>query len=750
MVKRRASSRSCFNPPHGATQAVSKKRKSTIDSRRLCLHLSHELNVQDRQVEQALRLLQDGRTIPFIARYRKDATGGLDERQLRIIEDTLAEAQQLEDRRTAILKALGAKDVPESVLTTIRHCDSRSELEQLYSPWRSKRKTRADLARERGLGPLAHLLTEQSVTGPAHSILSRFLRPDQGVPDEETALSGACDIVAEQWSAQRDLQSWMLERSRHGTIDSRVKRGQRDDRSPFRDYFEHSERVTNAPAHRILAMLRGANEGVLNVSLQLDDDWILPRLERRFVKNQRFVFAERLRSTVADCYRRLLCPAAQTVVLQQLRERAERASIDVFVANLREMLMAPPAGTRATIGLDPGFRTGCKLAVVDPMGGFVAHDTIYPTPPRSDVKAAAERLLQLIRRHDVELIAIGNGTASRETHSFVKSVISEYDVNVHCSVISESGASIYSASETAIEEYPELDITVRGAVSIAHRLQDPMAELVKLDPATIGVGQYQHDVNQRELRRVLDREVESCVSRVGVNLNTASRKLLARVCGIGPSLADRIVQHREQHGPFRNRLALLNVPKLGPVAFEQASGFLRITDGDSVLDNSAVHPESYPVVQRMAARLKRPLDSLIANAKLLDSLDPLEFTSEQTGLTTVMDIVTELKRPGRDPRAEFRSVQFDDSVQKIEDLSVGMQLDGVVTNVTGFGAFVDIGVHHDALLHISEMADHFVSDATQEVSVGRIVQVRVTSVDLDRKRISLTRKRPGTCDSESS
>lgn len=722
--------------------AVSKKIQVPIDNDRLCHHLSQQLNVQVSQLAQALRLLQDGRTIPFIARYRKDTTGGLDERQLRMVEDALTEAQQLEDRRTRILKALAAKDIPESVLTAIRECDSRSELEQLYLPWRSKRRTRADLARERGLGPLARLLTEQTATGPAHAILSPFLSPEKDVPDEEAALSGACDIVAEEWAAQGQLQLWMLERSRHGTIQSRVKRGPRDDRSPFRDYFDHTERVTNAPAHRILAMLRGVNEGVLNVTLQLDDDWILPRLESRFVRNRQFIFAEQLRTTAADCYRRLLRPATQTVVLQQLRERAECDSIEVFGTNLREMLMAPPAGARATIGLDPGFRTGCKLAVVDSMGGYVTHDTIYPTPPRNDVKTAAERLLELIRRHDVELIAIGNGTASRETHSFFKSVISEHHVNVQCSVVSESGASIYSASETAIEEYPELDVTIRGAISIAHRLQDPMAELVKLDPATIGVGQYQHDVNQRELGRVLDREVESCVSRVGVNLNTASRALLARVSGIGPSLADRIVQHRQQHGPFRNRRALHDVPKLGPVAFEQASGFLRITDGDSVLDNSAVHPESYAVVDRMAARLKQPLDSLIANAELLDSVDPHEFASQHTGLATVMDIVAELKRPGRDPRAEFQTVQFDDSVQKIEDLSVGMQLDGVVTNVTGFGAFVDIGVHHDALLHISEMADHFVSDPTREVSVGQMIQVCVASVDLDRKRISLTRKRP--------
>ena len=719
---------------------MSKNSKSLPNPNAFCRHVANILKVNERQVEQALQLLLGGRTIPFIARYRKEATDGLDELQLRAIEDALTEAQQLEDRRAAILRALAEKTIPESVLAAIRACDSKTELEQLYLPWRSKRKTRADQARERGLGPLAQLLLDQSVSGSPQAILGRFVCLDRDIPDEESALDGACDIVAEEWSSNSNVRSWMMERSRHGSIDSKVKRGQQDDRSPFRDYFEHSEWIPRAAAHRILAMLRGANEGVIKLSLQLDDDWILPRLERRFIKHPGFVFAARLRKTVADCYRRLLRPATQTVVLQQLRERAESDSIAVFASNLRELLMAPPAGTRPTIGIDPGFRTGCKLAVVDATGGFVTHDTIYPTPPRNDTQTAAVRLLDLVQQHNIELIAVGNGTASRETQSFVNAVIADNQLDVVCAVVSESGASIYSASDTAIEEFPDLDITIRGAISIAHRLQDPLAELVKLDPATIGVGQYQHDVNQQELRRVLDREVESCVSRVGVDLNTASQGLLARVAGIGPSLAWNIVQYRSSNGRFRNRRALQKVPKLGPVAFEQASGFLRIADGDNVLDNSAVHPESYRVVQKFAQQLDSGVENLIANSELLDSLDPQQFVSEQTGLTTVTDILAELKRPGRDPRAEYTVVKFDDGVQEIGDLCEGMQLEGVVTNVTGFGAFVDIGVHHDALLHISQMADHFVSDATQELSVGEILQVRVTSIDLDRKRIGLSRK----------
>ena len=702
--------------------------------------LCRELSVEVWQVDQALRLLGNGHRIPFVARYRKEATGGLNEQQLRVIEDTYKEAQHLEDRRSAILKALDWSDVPESLLTAIHSCGSRSELEQLYLPWRRRRKTRADSARERGLEPLARILIAQSASESAHTILSRFLCPAHGISDEKAALNGACDIVAETWAARADLRSWMLEQSRRGTIDSRVRRGRQDDSSPFRDYFDHSERVPRVAAHRMLAMLRGVGEGVLNLFLRLDDSWILPRLERRLIRNSHFVFADRLRKTVSDCYRRLLLPATQEGVLRQLREKAERVSLELFVSNLRETLMAPPAGTRVTIGIDPGFRTGCKLAVVDASGSYVTHDTIYPTPPHNAVKKSRERLLDLIDRHDVELIAIGNGTASRESHRFVSGVISANNLNVTCAAVSEAGASIYSASDAAIAEFPDLDVTVRGAVSIAHRLQDPMAELVKLDPATIGVGQYQHDVNQHELRRVLDREVESCVSRVGVNLNTASPQLLARVPGIGRSLAGRIVHHRQKHGPFRNRRTLLDVARLGPVAFEQAAGFLRITDGDNVLDNSAVHPESYPAVHRIASRMKCPVDRLIANAELLDSLEPHEFTSEHTGLVTVVDILAELRRPRRDPRAEFVTARFDDTVHEITDLSVGMQLEGVVTNVTGFGAFVDIGVHHDALLHISQMAGHFVNDATQEVLPGQIVLVRVMSVDLERKRISLTRK----------
>ncbi len=705
--------------------------------------LSDQLNVPARQVEQAVRLLEDGRTIPFIARYRKEVTGGLDERQLRTIEDAVAQAAKLQDRRVAVLRSLEAKDVPADVLQAIRSATDLAELEQLCQPWRSRRKTRADRAREQGLGPLAGLLKNQRSTGSPDQILKPYIRPDRDVPDAAAALSGACDIVAEEWAADVKLRQWMLDRTGRARIESRVKRGKQDSQSPFADYFEHSEPTSRSAAHRLLAMFRGAREGVLNVSIRFDDDWILPKLERRLIRNPQFPFVRQLRETVKDCYRRLLRPATQSVVLQRLRERAERESIDVFAANLREMLMAAPAGPRPVIGIDPGYRTGCKLAVLDETGRFVTSHTIFPTPPRNDTEAAAERLQQLIAEHGTELIAVGNGTASRETMQFVQKVISDHGLDVVCAVVSEAGASIYSASEAAIEEYPGLDVTVRGAISIGHRLQDPLAELVKLDPATIGAGQYQHDVNQQELRRVLDRETESCVCRVGVDLNTASRPLLARVPGIGPALAGRIAAHRDEHGPFHCRQQLLDVAKLGPIAFEQCSGFLRIRGGDNVLDATAVHPESYAIVQDIAAGVGGSVESLLCDQQQLDALNPEDFISAGRGCETVRDILAELRQPGRDPRAEFRVVRFDDNVSCIEDLTPGMELEGFVTNVTGFGAFVDIGVHHDALLHVSQMADHFVADPTQEVAVGEIVSVRVTEIDVGRKRISLSRRQRG-------
>jgi len=486
-------------------------------------------------------------------------------------------------------------------------------------------------------------------------------------------------------------------------------------------------------------MFRGAAEGVLHVSIQLDDQWVIERLTNRWIHNPNFVFAGRLSRAVRDCYKRLLYPSMQSAVLARLRQRAERESTEVFASNLRSLLMAAPAGSLPTIGIDPGFRTGCKVAVVDSTGALLEQTTIYPTAPMRDRAGASAKLKELLDRHHVRLIAIGNGTASRETHDFVNKLIEDHETDITVAIVSEAGASIYSASLAAVKEFPDLDLTIRSAISIAHRLQDPLAELVKMDPATIGVGQYQHDVNQAELKRVLRREVESCVAQVGVNLNTASRQLLAAVAGIGPVLADRIVAHRNKHGRFQNRQELRNVARLGPVAFEQASGFLRIHDGDNPLDRTAIHPESYGIAEGIAARLNCNVDELITHPERLKSIDVEHFDSDRFDLTTVKYVLEELRRPGRDPRDKFCSVCFDEHVREIRDLKEGMQLEGVVTNVTAFGAFVDIGVHQDGLLHVSQMADHFVSDAAAEVSVGQIIHVSVISTDLDRNRINLAR-----------
>lgn len=708
--------------------------------------LAADLNVRARQIHGAIRLLRQDRSIPFIARYRREATGSLDERQLRGIEDALIEADRCTERRTAILKALQSRDIPADVLDDIRLCTDRQELERLYQPWKTKRQSRADLARKRGLGPLARILRQQTASGSRSSLLERFVRPHREVPDEKAALAGACDIVAEEWAADSDVRKWMLDRASHAHIASRVKRGKDADDSPFRDYFDHRERISRVPAHRLLAMLRGASEGVVTVAVAFDEDWILPRLERRFIRNPRFTFFDELRRTVRDCLRRLLIPPTQTAVLGQLRTRAEKESIEVFASSLRDLLMAPPAGAVPTLGVDPGFRSGCKIAVVNRGGSVLDTATIYPTAPRNETNAAAETLRRLIQEHAVQLVAIGNGTASRETFTFMQTFLRGESLEVQCAIVSEAGASIYSASELAAAEYPDLDVTHRGAVSIAHRLQDPLAELVKLDPATIGVGQYQHDVDQKELRRVLNREVESCVSRVGVDLNTASAPLLARVSGVGSAVAEQIVAYRNRHGRFENRQQLQDVPRLGPVAFEQASGFLRISDADNPLDATAVHPESYSVVNAMANRLRVTVKTLVEDATPLCAVDPADFVGDGIGLETITDILRELRQPGRDPRDEFRPVKFDDSVRSIEDLCEGMKLNGVVTNVTAFGAFVDLGIHQDGLLHVSRMADYFVRDPSTEVAVGQAIRVEIIDVDFDRGRISLSRQGLGRHD----
>lgn len=705
--------------------------------------ISRELNVPVHQLAAVIELLEAGNTIPFIARYRKEATGGLDEIVLRAIEDALEKANALAARKATVLKSIDAQGLLTLELRKrIDACTDMRTLEAIYLPYKPKRRTRATIARERGLQPLADLLLQQSSLGRSKTdTLKAFVDASKEVPDEETALQGAMDIIAEQWSEDVQVRQWMIEKGmKFGQITSQVKRGKKDEAAKFEQYLDRQESAGRIPGHRLLAMMRGEAEGVLKIRLQMEDDRAVSHIKSTFIRNSSFEFHRELNQAAEDCFERLLHGATQSTVLQILKEKADEEAIDVFGKNLHELLMSAPAGPRVTIGIDPGFRTGCKVAVVDGTGKFLTNATIYPTPPKSDTVGAARTLLALIQKHNVELIAIGNGTASRETDTFVGDLIQEHQLSVTKVMVSESGASIYSASELAGKEFPDLDVTVRGAISIARRLQDPLAELVKTDPKSIGVGQYQHDVNQTSLRKCLDRTVESCVNRVGVDLNMASVPLLARVAGIGPKLAENIVTYRDEHGRFGSRKELTKVPKLGKKAFEQAAGFLRIRDGKEPLDNSAVHPESYPVVGRMAGELQADVAMLVGNPTLSSKLQPERFVDDRFGIPTIRDIIAELGKPGRDPRSEFKVAKFDDRVNSMEDLKPNMVLEGVITNVTHFGAFIDLGVHQDGLIHISQLADTFVSDPSEIVAVGDVVKVKVLEMDLPRKRISVTRK----------
>ena len=704
--------------------------------------LAGSLNLPAPQVRSAVDLLLDGNTLPFIARYRKEATGGLDETQLRALEDGLTATQELAARMQTVLKTIAEQgSLNDSLRGRIQACTDRGALEEIYLPFKPKRRTRATIAKERGLEPLAQLLLKQErLPGSRREILRPFIDPSKDVPDEATALSGACDIIAERWSEDTDARILVREQVRRGRLVSKVKRGKRDENSRFSAFFDASEPVKRVPSHRFLAMQRGESEGELRLTIGIDDDDTLRKLRQRLIRNHECSFRKELHETVEDCLSRLLHPGAESTVLSEMKAAADMEAIDVFVKNLRKLLLAPPAGPQMTIGLDPGFRTGCKIAVVDETGKFIESATVFPTPPKNDEAGAAETLLKLIRKHGVQLIAIGNGTASRESDAFVAKLIRNEQLDLTSVTVSESGASIYSASELAAAEYPELDVTVRGAISIAHRLQDPLAELVKLDPRSIGVGQYQHDVNQQQLRKSLEREVLSCVNSVGVDLNRASASLLAYVSGIGPKLAAKIVAHRDANGSFETRAALKDVSGLGAKVFQQAAGFLRVPESAQPLDNSAVHPESYYVVERMAESIGIESRALVGNAARVGSLEATAFVDEKCGELTVLDILDELGQPGRDPRNEFRTAKFKEGVNKPEDLSPGMMLEGTVTNVTKFGAFVDVGVHQDGLVHISELANQFIEDPSDVVSVGDVVRVKVLTVDLDRKRIGLSIK----------
>ncbi|AMV16457.1 Tex family protein [Planctomyces sp. SH-PL14] len=709
--------------------------------------IAESVKVRPAQTLAVVDLLEAGNTLPFIARYRKEATQGLDEIALRAIADALESARELADRKSTVLKTIDSLGLlTPGLRQQIETCGDKVALEELYRPFKPKRKTRAATARERGLQPLADILLRQQTLRRSRSeVLRPFVDPAKEVPNEEAAVQGASDIVAETWAEEAETRQWLLHQARQfGQIFARVKRGKQAEAQKFDTYFDYKETVRRIVSHRLLAMKRGEEEGFLNVGLQLDEESTLRQLSARLIRNPQFEFHRDLVAAVSDCYSRLLLPAAESAVMQQLKERADVEAIQVFGDNLRKLLLAPPAGPHVTMGIDPGFRTGCKVAVVDGTGKFLFNTTIYPTPPRSDVDGAAKTLLDLIARFDIDLIAIGNGTASRETDAFVADVLKSPRLKnarpITKAMVSESGASIYSASELAGQEYPDLDVTVRGAISIAHRLQDPLAELVKVDPKSIGVGQYQHDVNQAALKKCLEREVQSCVNSVGVDVNLASPSLLSHVAGIGPSLSQKIVEYRDAHGPFARRQDLLQVPKLGRKAFQQAAGFLRVRDGLEPLDNSAVHPESYSVVRKMAAKLQVDVKQMLGNTQLSSRIRPEDFTDDTIGLPTVIDIIEELSRPGRDPRKAFRAVQFADDVHALEDLKPGMILEGVVTNVTHFGAFVGLGVHQDGLIHISQLSTEFVQSPSDVVSVGEIVRVRVVEVDKERRRIALSKR----------
>jgi protein Tex len=710
--------------------------------------IAEELGVRLQQVEAAVALLDGGATVPFIARYRKEATGTLDDTQLRTLEERLNYLRELEDRRKVILESIreqGKLDPP--LEAAILAADSKSRLEDIYLPYKPKRRTKAEIAREAGLGPLAERLLAEPATVPEFAAAD-FVAPDKQVADVAAALDGARAILMERFGEDADLIGALREEMwSNGRITARVRDGKTESGAKFSDYFDFSEPLTKLPSHRILALFRGEREEVLaitveheNAATQTGPSSYELRIMHRFAIADRGRPADRwLVEAARMAWRgRILIHLAIDLRLR-LRDAAEQEAVRVFAANLRDLLLAAPAGARATMGLDPGFRTGVKVAVVDATGKVVATSTIYPHEPQRRWDEALHALAKLAREHRVELIAIGNGTASRETDKLAVDLIRLHpDLKLAKVVVSEAGASVYSASAFASQELPALDVSLRGAVSIARRLQDPLAELVKIDPKSIGVGQYQHDLTETKLSRALDTVVEDCVNAVGVDVNTASTPLLARVSGIGASLAHNIVLHRDAHGRFRSRMALKEVPRLGPKAFEQCAGFLRVANGDDPLDASGVHPESYPVVRRIIGATKSDIRTLIGNAAILRPLSPKAFVDDKFGLPTVTDILRELEKPGRDPRPAFKAAVFKEGVETLADLKPGMVLEGVVTNVAAFGAFVDIGVHQDGLVHVSAMAKTFVKDPRDIAKPGDIVRVKVLEVDQPRKRIALT------------
>ena len=719
------------------------------DIRFLAALIAAEINARADQVTAAIGLIDEGATIPFIARYRKEVTGGLDDTQLRTLSERLVYLRELEARRTSVIESITSQGkMTEDLAARLAKAATKAELEDLYLPYKPKRRTRAEIARERGLGPLAEAIWADRAADPA-KLAEPYVAGE--VTDVKMALEGARDIVAETISENADLLGRLRQHMRdRALLRAKVVDGKQEAGAKFADYFDHSERWATAPGHRALAMLRGWNEEVLTLSIEVDQDDLSPVKPAQRIIAAAFEIGERgpadrwLMEAAGWTWRVKLSTSLSLDLMRELRERAEEEAIHVFARNLKDLLLAAPAGSRATMGLDPGIRTGVKVAVVDGTGKLLETTTVYPFPPRNDIRGTHAELASIIRKHGVELIAIGNGTGSRETEKLVADMLASLPAPKPTKVIvSEAGASVYSASETAAAEFPTLDVSLRGAVSIARRLQDPLAELVKIEPKSIGVGQYQHDVDQGKLSRSLDAVVEDAVNAVGVDLNTASAPLLSRVSGLSRSIAEAIVLHRDQNGPFGSRKDLLKVARLGNRTFEQAAGFLRIPNGKEPLDASAVHPEAYGVAKKIVAACGRDLRTLMGDSATLKKLDPRQFIDEQFGLPTVKDILAELEKPGRDPRPSFKTATFAEGVDEITDLKPGMLLEGTVTNVAAFGAFVDIGVHQDGLVHVSQLADRFVKDPHEVVKAGDVVKVRVVEVDVKRKRIALTMRKDG-------
>lgn len=715
----------------------------------IATRLANLLNVNQNQVESTIKLLDDGATVPFIARYRKEVTGGLDDTQLRTLAERLGYLRELDERRDSILNSIReqGKLTPE-LEQAIYAADNKTTLEDLYLPYKPKRRTKAQIAKEAGLEPLALSLLANQDQEPL-LLAEQFINSEKNINTAQDALDGARYIILDIFAESAGLLASLRQRFNHeGEIVAKVVSGKEEEGIKFTDYFDHRELIKNIPSHRALAILRGNNEGVLSVAVEYPEQHILARGEFSNYENMicsEFTIVENqaassyLRDCVRLAWKAKIYPSLETEQISNMRERADEEAIKVFATNLHNLLLQAPAGSKTTIGLDPGIRTGVKVAVIDNTGKLLTTTTIYPFTKNRD--EAMLIIAKLATTFNAELISIGNGTASRETEQLVKDTLNKFkDISVQIVVVSEAGASVYSASEFAAKEFPELDVSLRGAVSIARRLQDPLAELVKIDPKSIGVGQYQHDVNQTKLASSLNNVVEDCVNAVGVDVNTASAPLLARVAGLNSIIANNIVNYRNSNGKFKNRKQLTKVSRLGDKTFEQCAGFLRISDGDNPLDKSAVHPESYPLVELIATKLGLGLQDLIGNSQILNTIKATEFTAHGYGLPTIQDVLKELDKPGRDPRGEFKTAQFKDGINSIEDLQIGMELEGVITNVANFGAFVDIGVHQDGLVHISALTDKYVANPNDVVKVGQIVKVRVEEVDVKRKRIALTMK----------